>query len=579
MSKFLIADPVHIHNRNFRSLFDYLEEAKATVIINNDHHDWMSAFGNYSPFQDKLAENYKRIKDLTSSELFEFSTLQINVFKVARAEILSLAITLDDLQDQKLPKDAKTLLSLLLEKHRDIVLWNMAAAIYWIDFWSRSFRKHNPKFALVFSGSLIYARALLEFSKTHTARAFVLESFFTGNDNYIEEKYEPIANNSNLKHLAYYKSLEPKISTEERDRERNKAVNKIISAKNKNVTQPEESKVKLFKNKKPTILITGQVLNDFSVLEHNGIGLNSISFYTDLIEKILANTELNIVFKSHPWERKKKNITAPLTLDMLCKKFSAVPNTTTENGRLIFIEDFNIKSLFKQVDFISGINSQALIEAAFEGYQPIQFGNSFYGNKGFTSDYNIDEIDIFIRDINSGKVPTHLGIEGFRDYETFLVRSLQFSLVSAFPSGKSQLKNIFQLPSHVLILKTIAPGATPATPTKQVAVVKAPVPAKATVQPSTPTNSTATKPQQPTPIEKSTPTPSNKIVTITSETHEKRILEASIEDAKAEAIEKSKKQWQKFRKTPKKFFLDSKKKRIRWLHVFFPKKLSFSRSK
>lgn len=546
MSKFLIADPVHIHSRNFRSLFDYLEDAKATVITNNEHHNWMSAFGDYTPFQDQLTEHVEQLKTLTNSQLLSFSTSQINIFKVARAEILSLVITFEEYQARPLPKDAQSLLNLLLESHRDIVLWNMAAAIYWIEFWAVLLKKHNPKFVLVFSGSLIYARTLLEFSRTHTARAFVLESFFTGNDYYIEEKYEPIANNSNIKYLAYFNSLEPKISAEERDRERNKAINKITSIKNKNVVQPDETKTKLFTNKKPTILITGQVLNDFSVLEYKGVGLNSIAFYTTLIEKILANTELNIIFKSHPWERKKKNILAPLTLDVLCKKFDATANIAAQNGRLIFIEDFNIKSLFKQVDYISGINSQALIEAAFEGYQPIQFGDAFYGRKGFTSDYNTDDIDIFIEDINAGRVPTHLGIAEFRNYETFIVRAIQYSLVSSFASGKIHLRTIFQLPAHVTLLQPGTPGATPPPTAKQVA------------------NTTAAA--------------VNKAIVTTHEAHEKKIIAAKNEDAKSAAIERSRKKWQKFRRTPKKFFSDSKNKRIRWLHIFFPKKMSFSKN-
>lgn len=545
MSKFLIADPVHIHSRNFGSLFDYLTEAKATVIVNNEHQDWMGAFGDYTPFQEQLTEYFEQLQSLTDAQLFSFSTSQINIFKVARAEILSLVITFEEFQGLPLPKDPQSLLNLLLENHKDIVLWNMAAAIYWVNFWAVRIKKHNPKFVLIFSGSLIYARTLLELSRTHTVRAFVLESFFTGNDNYIEEKYEPIANNSNLKHLAYFKSLEPKISAEERDRARNKAINKIISTKNKNVNQPNETKTKLFANIKPTILITGQVLNDFSVLEYKGVGLNSISFYISLIEKILANTELNIIFKSHPWERNKKNISKPLTLSALCKKFDATPDTATENGRLIFIEDFNIKSLFKQVDYVSGINSQALLEAAFEGYQPIQFGDAFYGNKGFTSDYNTDDIDIFIADIAAGKVPTHLGIDEFRNYETFIMRALQYSLVSAFPSGKSQLRTIFQLPAHVILLKPGAPVATPPPPANKTTAPKATPPAKATIT--------------------------------TPEAHEKNITAAKNEDAKAAATEKSRKQWQKFRRTPKKFFSDSKNKRIRWIHIFFPKKMSFSK--
>jgi len=552
MSKFLIADPVHIHTRNFGSLFDYLTEKKATVITNSEHQNMMSTFGDYTDFFQDLFVHYETLETLSPEELFNFSVMQVNLFKVARAEILSLVITSDDMKSRPLPRNPRELFELLLENHRKTLLWNLAAAVHWINFWAVMLKKHNPKFALVFSGSLIYARSLLEVSRTHSARTFVLESFFTGNDNYIEEKYEPIANNSNLKHLAYYRSMEPTLTPDERDRERNKALNKVISSKNKNVNQPEITKVKLFKNHKNTILITGQVLNDFSVLEYDGIGINSVDFYQQLISALLARTDLNIIFKAHPWERKKKNITTALTLDTLCSKFEATPNVVTDSERLIFIEDFNIKSLFNQVNFVAGINSQALIEAAFDGYQPIQFGNAFYGKKGFTSDYSIDQIEQFIDDLNAGLIPTHLGIQEYRDFETFIVRALQFSLVSAFPSGKAQLNKIFKLPAHVPVLKgppvteaangtpaakpVVSPAAKPASPAKAATSAKAAAPAKLAAPAS-----------------------------LKSDTQ-----------SKAEAQTKSKKKWQKFWKTPKKFFRDSKNNRIRWLHIFFPNNLSFS---
>jgi len=553
MSKFLITDPVHIHERNFRSLFDYLKEKKAVVVINNEHQQLMSAFGDYSESQDLLIEHYEMLEKLSKEDLFSFSILQVNLFNVSRAEILSWVITTNEMKDQRLPQTAREIFETLFENQRETLLWNMSAAILWINFWAGMLKKHNPKFALVFSGSLIYARSLLEVSRTHSARAFVLESFFTGNDNYIEEKYEPIANNSNLKHLAYYRSLEPSVTPDARDRERNKALNKVIAAKNKNVNQPEETKVKLFKNQKSTILITGQVLNDFSVLEYNGVGINSIHFYQRLIDALLKNTDLNIIFKAHPWERKKKNITTALTLETLCEKFNATPNIVTDNERLIFIEDFNIKSLFRQVDYIAGINSQALIEAAFDGYQPIQFGNAFYGNKGFTSDYSIDQIDTFIDDLNSGKVPSHLGIQAYKCYETFLVRALQFSLVSAFPSGKAQLNDIFSLPPHVPILK----GTPVPAPTKPAAPVKAAAAAK--------------------PVAASAANPA--ILAKPAAHVSAPPVAASVQadtQAKAQANAKSKKKWQKFWKTPKKFFKDSKNARVRWLHIFFPSNLSLT---
>lgn len=549
MSKFFIADPVHIHERNFGSLFSYLTEAKANVIINNDRKELMSAFGDYYSVREALSEIKNELETLTDDELYSYQVLQVNIFKTSRAETLSLAITFEEIRAKKLPTSDRELFNLLIANCKDVLLWNMAAAVDWINFWSLKLKRHNPKFVLVFSGSLTYARTLLELTRTHICRTFVLESFFTGNDNYIEEKFEPIANNSNLKFNAYYRSLEPSITPDEFDRERNKAINKVLSAKNKNVTQPEPNKKKIFNNSKPTILITGQVLNDFSVLEHRGVGINTLAFYKVLIEQILYRTDLNVIFKAHPWERKKKNIKSPLTLDELCTHFCTSPYETSDNDRLIFIEDYNIKSLFKQVDYVAGINSQALIEAAFDGYQPIQFGDAFFGYKGFTSDYAIDQIYQFIDDLNAGKIPSYLSLDNHKNFESFLVRALQYSLVSAFPSGKLQLKKIFSVNAAVPILKGIAP-AVGAVSNEKPAAAAAPKPSAGPAAPIT----ASIKPPQP--AEKITP----------------KKQPAKLATDKST----SQKKWNKFFRTPKKFFSDSKNKRIRWLHVLIPSGLSFT---
>jgi hypothetical protein len=529
MSKFFIADPLHINKRNFGSFYEYLEEAKANAIFNEERQDWLSLFGDYSEHQQFLIEEYAHLRSLTQDELFELSVLEVNIFKVSRAEILSLLITKEKFSNKPLPTSHRALFDYIFDLEPNVLLWNMAAAIQWINYWSPLIKQHNPKFVLVFSGSLIYARSLLELVKNRAPRAFVLESFFTGSDNYIEEKYEPIANNSNLKFKAYYRSLGSDESPFERDRSRNKAINKILSAANKNVTQPPENTSRLFSNGRKTVLITGQVLNDFSLLEYKDLGLNSLFFYKKIIQKILDETEFNVIFKAHPWERKKKNITTSLTLDALSAHFEANEKNYSHNERLLFLENYNIKSIFKQTDYVLGLNSQALLEAAFEGFQPVQFANAFYGKLGFTSDYSPDSIDEFIKDLVSEKIPSKLGLVQYRSYEEFITKALQFSLVSAFPSGKAMLKTIFHITPPISLIKSESQKNEPT-----VSIAKTSHPMK-TLQPSG-------KPE---------PT----VVQVDKKT----------------AHHKRGKKMEKFLKTPKKFFQDSKNPRIKWLHVFFPK--------
>lgn len=539
MSKFFIADPIHINEKNFGSLYDYLEESKSTVILNKDRSDWLGLFGDYTSKQESLREEYEFLQTLSASELFSLSVLEVNIFNSARAEILSLLITLPNFNTSALPNSKKELFELILELEPEILRWNMASAIQWIKYWQPQIKEHNPKFVLVFSGSLIYARTLLELLKNSAPRAFVLESFFTGSDNYIEEKYEPIANNSNLKFKAYYRSLGTNELPNERDRSRNKAINKILAAKNKNVVQPTKDSKQIFCNQNSTVLIVGQVINDFSVLEYKGIGLNTIHFYKSVISKLLKNTNFNIIFKAHPWERKKDNIKSPLTLDTLKAHFFEKEDNTDYEKRLFLTEDYNIKSIFQQTDYVLGLNSQALLEAAFEGFQPIQFADAFYGNKGFTSDYTPAQVDQFIIDLSESRIPKKMGIQQFSLYEEFITKALQFSLVSAFPSGKIMLKSIFHLTPQIP-LSSKGPAAS------------APTPAPATLPIKT----------LPKAEKKSTPPLATAKVTAKASV---KITDLTPEDNRR----KTNKKLTKLLRTPKKFFLDSKNAKIRWLHIFF----------
>ncbi len=534
MTKFLIADPLHINKKNFASLYDYLAEAKANVTLHEIPAEWLSAFGDYTDKQDELTEEYSRLCALSETELFQAETKQVNLFKCARAETLSLLITQEHLRDIEIPKVLAELFSLIYSTNKELLLWNLAAASYWINYWTMVIKTKSPKNVLVFSGSLTYARSLLEVLKNSTPRAFVLESFFTGNDNYIEEKYEPIANNSNLKHTGYYKSLAQNISRDNQDRERNKAINKIITAKNKNVVQPAKDDTRLFSNLNRTILITGQVINDFSLLEYKGIGLNSIKFYKELISRLLEKTDVNIIFKAHPWERKKKNVNFPLTASSLETHFSKIDENY--RTRLAIVEDHNIESLFRQSDYVLGLNSQALLEAAFHGFQPIQFADAFYGRKGFTTDYSISQIDDFIEDVRSGAILSRLGLEQYRRYEEFITKSLQFSLVSSFPSGKIRLKEIFKSESRIIIGPQPAPNTNMHSTTKTIAKAA--------------TEISANIPQ----LKLSEPKNSEQTTNMSKET----------------VRPKKKNKWIKFYKSPKKFFFDSKNKKIWWIHYLIP---------
>ncbi len=205
----LFPDSIHFHSRNFKSLFDFIERHKIAHTFIKERNDWVSAYGNYSNYTAELSVYYEQLKELTNKELFEFSIRGINLFRICRDEALSFFLPNDDFRnDLKEFVQNDILISLMRNIDNTTLLLNMAAAWSWIEFWNHKLENNkNHTYACVFSGAQIYNRALLETLKTHPTTPLVLEHFFTGNEYYIEEKYEPIPNNSNLKNKNVYKNI------------------------------------------------------------------------------------------------------------------------------------------------------------------------------------------------------------------------------------------------------------------------------------------------------------------------------------------------------------------------------------
>ncbi|HCN9346693.1 TPA: capsular biosynthesis protein, partial [Escherichia coli] len=104
------------------------------------------------------------------------------------------------------------------------------------------------------------------------------------------------------------------------------------------------------------------------------------------IDRLLCDDDVFVIFKSHPWERHKNNIRSALTFEKIHEYIKELPDD--KSSRVFIIEDFNLESLIKQSDHIVTLCSQSAIEAAFLGVKPIQLGNAFYGQKGFTYDFD-----------------------------------------------------------------------------------------------------------------------------------------------------------------------------------------------
>lgn len=442
--KFFIPDTVHFHERNFRSLFEFIERHKVNVTKNTEVNSWAGLYGDYSSKVEDIKPYLKKLKSLSSDELFIYRYSNQTIWKVARAELLSYFLPKVEFNLYVKYRDDRSHLDLMLKLDRSVVLNCYAASMYFMDYWKAKLSSIPvQKYALIFSGSQIYNKSLLEVLKHSQTTPIVMEHFFTGNEYYFEDRYTPIANASDLKYLVHHKVKEE--DENDYDRRRLKAINKILLSNNRNVKKTGEFLHLDFPEGK-TVALIGQVVNDYSVIETATEYLNSVEFYKEFIVKAI-DSGLNVVFKAHPWERHKNNVRTSFTKDMI-EFWVGEELTEDQKSKLVITETADIDSIFKQVDFVAGLCSQGLLESVFDGFKPLQFGNAFYGGRGFTSDYL--KVDDFLSDVENEMVSGFLSLDEYREYENFLVSAFERELVSVHKSGilvlESKLKEYPLIP-------------------------------------------------------------------------------------------------------------------------------------
>ncbi|WP_299494718.1 hypothetical protein [uncultured Shewanella sp.] len=431
--KIFLPDTIHFHERNFKSLFDFFSRHDLKITKNNDINSWSALYGDYKSKEKELSPYSCKIKTLSTKDKLNFTYKGKNIWGIARAELLSYFLPKIEYNIFTTKKDDIQQLELMSKVCINTVVNCFSATMYFIDYWKKkleSIQVHN--YALIFSGSQIYNRTLLETLKHSQTTPVVMEHFFTGNEYYFEERYTPIANSSDLKHLYINNDK----NNNDNDRKRIKAINKVLLSKNRNVKKTGNFLHLDFTEGK-TVALIGQVVNDFSIIETANEYLNPIYFYKDFIEKSIKSG-LNVVFKAHPWEHKKNNVKNSFTKNMILA-WAQEELTKEERNKLVITEDSDISSLFLQADYVAGLCSQGLLESVFHGFKPLQFGNAFFGGYGFTNDYN--NIDSFIKDVKEKNVEGTLNLSEYIKYEDFMVTSLEGELVSIHKSGILSLES------------------------------------------------------------------------------------------------------------------------------------------
>ncbi|MCK8137769.1 hypothetical protein [Pseudoalteromonas sp. 2CM28B] len=459
--KILLSDGFHINKRNFKPLFDFLDVKKAQEIrfINNwKEIEFNGAVGNYREFADdyvlqKYANKIKTNVDLIANEdsLRKYQYQGIEIWPLIKSELAAFTIADAYTNKNKYPYTADELFEYHFNEYLNDLILNYCVACYWID----SFKAREKEFwqcsaAFVFSGSYIYTKVLLTLLKKSPVKCFVIESSFLGTSFYCDEQYEHLPNNylhqyKNYREQAIYKAFDTVKLTNDADKLdylRSQALNKFMGMNNKNVSQPRPSSVpRLDDISKPSILLVCQVLNDFSILESDGV-INSIEHYKKVIMEILNGTDFNIIVKTHPWEKSKIHLTSSFTLNTL-NEFVYSLNDSFKS-RVYLDEDINIYHLFSNVSAVLTYCSQAGIEAATYGKKVIVNHECSYANADFTAVYqSISEIPELLSS------NTDLEVDEFESF-------LDFMIAFNFMSIGNEQSSIAKLQSKLSIAPKLA---------------------------------------------------------------------------------------------------------------------------
>jgi len=486
----ILSDDVHLHQKNFASLFSVLSETPnvQTKSLASGRGLW-NRYGDYSGVT--LVEDRARsLEALTKEQLKGLSGcakgVVVNAFASARSEILSFVLaTCPNWYEQPIPNDDDFIFSKLYEENPAILRLNLAAVLIWCEIYTKEIQKISSISAMIiFSGSQIYQKLLISICSASRPRAFVVETFQTGTEFYFEERYYPITKGSDIRFESVFNSLTLPTSFSSRQNEINKAQNKLLNAQNKNVKHPDDAEFPAFPQTRPVLLIACQVQNDFSVIESDLEDINPLSNYKSLIDEIVSQTEFNILVKTHPWEKNKTHLRTSFTKNHLIEFVNQKPSSY--QSRVAFCEDANLPKLLKSMDAFVTIVSQSSFEACFHGgLKPYLLGRPFYSGRGFTSEYlNAYEL---AKAIAENGVNHSLNLEQYSRFLDFCTRLLQLHLASTHKSGMPIVRSrLFPQPlievkaiTKTVVQKPIQPSsAVSVSPT----IAKKPVSASSNVK-------------------------------------------------------------------------------------------------
>ncbi|WP_444921873.1 hypothetical protein ACJJID_05815 [Microbulbifer sp. CnH-101-G] len=403
----LISDKVHIHKKNFLSLFKFLESKNIRYKSYVRHDELRNCTLDVYTSSEKLIKYAGFLQEKNGfEELFEFKYCGVSVFEIVRAELLSCLIY-RGLSNFNF-RSGREAFDYFSSRHLEDLLAAYRAALFWLDAWSEELSENSFKYAIIFSGSSIAAKALLYLCRFNSVEPLLAEGFFTGRHFYLENKYEPIANNSDLRFVSV--AFCPEV-----DQDRWPKTCDYLSSVgvyNKNVKQPKEKSPPPFDS---YLLLTCQVVNDYSLIDSSRELVSSVELYKKVIKEVVEKTDFNLVVKVHPWERNKTESRSATTLEALSEYLKELDPKKAE--RVFLTENSNLSQLISNSITTITLCSQSGLEACFLGKKPITIGGAFYSNKGFTYDI---EMPAMLGDLLSGSFESELTLTEFNKYIAFM---------------------------------------------------------------------------------------------------------------------------------------------------------------
>ncbi|MEZ2605018.1 capsular polysaccharide export protein, LipB/KpsS family [Kluyvera intermedia] len=432
------SDKKNINKSSFSKLFSYLERNKIHYTSDTDDVMFKYNFGDYRGIEHfcGFTEKHSKYMEVSRGELFELTYMGINLFDAYRSEALSYYLKIKSfralLQNNTSRED---IFNAFFDIDKNNLVMCVCISIYWADYWlARLNMISKYKYVGVFSGAQIFNMMLIEISKRSAMTPLLMESFFTGSEFYLEEKYEPLPNNANIKFdNIYFNSNYCCDHSSLR-----KAIKRTNNKQNKNNTKNQSKNIDIGNDGRRVITVIAQVVNDFSIINTAVNYLNSIEFYKQVIIHLLKEECNYVVLKTHPWEIKKNK--KRITQDAIMQYISTMSDSY--QSRFKVIESWDVAELCHRSNYIITLCSQGGIECAMNGKKTIQFGNAFYGRKGFTHDYV--EIEDFMNDFHSGYIYPELTCDEQNNFYEFLDKLFSQHLVSNLDSNYEILDRYFR---------------------------------------------------------------------------------------------------------------------------------------